>query len=100
VLFPVPHLIESPRVVITGAGIVTALGQGWKTNASGFRAGRTAMRPVTLFDVSRQRVKIASEIDLPADLPITRLSEKALKRMDRAAKMLLLATDEAWRQAG
>lgn len=58
------------------------------------------MRPVTLFDVSRQRVKIASEVDLPAELPRTRLSQKALKRMDRAAKMLLLATDEAWRQAG
>jgi len=100
VLFPVPHLTESPRVVITGAGIVTALGQGWKTNASGFRSGRMAMRPVTLFDVSRQRVKIASEVDLPAELPRTRLSQKALKRMDRAAKMLLLATDEAWRQAG
>jgi 3-oxoacyl-[acyl-carrier-protein] synthase II len=36
---------------------VTALGLGWKKNAEGFRAGKTAFRPVTLFDVSRQRVK-------------------------------------------
>jgi hypothetical protein len=51
--------------VITGAGIVTALGMGWKPNAEGFRAGRRAFRPVSQFDVSRQRVKIAAEVDLP-----------------------------------
>jgi len=58
------------------------------------------MRPVTLFDVSRQRVKTAAEVDLPPVLPPTKLRHNAVKRMDRAAKMLLLATHEAWNQAG
>lgn len=88
------------RVVITGAGIVTALGAGWKLNAEGFRAGRTAIRPVTLFDVSRQRTKIAAEIDLPEILPRTHLSEKNLRRISRAGRMLLLAAHEAWTQSG
>jgi 3-oxoacyl-[acyl-carrier-protein] synthase II len=69
-LFPAPSPPSPPpRVVITGAGIVTALGLGWRRNAEGFRAGRTAFRPVTLFDVSRQRVKVAAEADLPTALP-------------------------------
>jgi 3-oxoacyl-[acyl-carrier-protein] synthase II len=101
VLFPAPHRANPPpRVVITGAGIVTALGQGWKANAAGFRGGQTAFRRVTTFDVSRQRVQTAATVDLPAALPATRLSERELPRMDRAAKLLLLAADEAWRQCG
>jgi 3-oxoacyl-[acyl-carrier-protein] synthase II len=99
-LFPLPSTAAPPRVVITGAGIVTALGIGWKPNAEGFRAGRRAFRPVTLFDVSRQRAKIAAEVDLPATLPLTSLNARQIARLDRAGAMLLLAANEAWCQAG
>jgi 3-oxoacyl-[acyl-carrier-protein] synthase II len=100
VLFPFRHSTHSPQVVITGAGIVTALGRGWKTNAEGFRSGRVAVRPVTLFDVSRQRVKVAAEVQLPETLPPTRLTPQHAARMERAAKLLLLAAHEAWQQSG
>ena len=77
-LFPVsPPPAAPPRVVITGAGIITALGMGWKPNAEGFRAGRLAFRPVSHFDVSRQRVKVAAEVDLPDTLPPTRPEQPA-----------------------
>lgn len=93
-----------PRVVITGAGVITALGQGWKANVEGFRTGRRAFRPVSLFDVSRQRVKMAAEVDLPdsatKSLQATRLTTRQIDRLDRAAKMLVLAAQEAWQQAG
>lgn len=100
-LFPPPTPPQVPhRVVVTGAGIVTGLGLGWRRNADGFRVGRPAFRPVTLFDVSRQRTKIAAEVDLPARFPHTLLPAKRLDRLDRATRMLLLAAQEAWSQAG
>src|SRR5258708_6683446 len=58
------------------------------------------MRPVTLFDVSRQRVKTAAQVDLPEALPPTHLSPRQTLHLDRAAKLLLLAAHEAWEQAG
>lgn len=100
-LFPLlPPRTAPSRVVITGAGIVTALGIGWKPNAGGFRTGRAAFRPVSLFDVSRQRAKMAAEVDLPATLPPNALSSRQIARLDRAGVMLLLAAHEAWQQAG
>ena len=87
-------------MAVTGAGIVTAYGSGWRVNAEGFRAGRTAFRPVTLFDVSRQRSKLAAEADLPDTLPPTRLPARQISRLDRASRILLLAAHEAWGQAG
>lgn len=100
-LFPSGHHPSSaPRVVITGAGIVTSLGIGWETNAEGFRLGRVALKPVTLFDVSRQRVKIAGEVTLPDSLPSMQLDARQESRLDRATKLLLLAAHEAWQQSG
>ena len=62
--------------------------------------GRTAFRPVSLFDVSRQRVKTAAEVSVPPTLPRTRLSRRQATRLDRASKLLLLAAHQAWEQCG
>jgi 3-oxoacyl-[acyl-carrier-protein] synthase II len=86
-------------VVITGAGIVTALGLDWGSNAEGFRLGRTAFRPVSLFDASRQRVKLAAEIEHTPIPPATRLIAREEKRLSRAARLLLSAAHQAWEQA-
>ncbi|HZQ46559.1 MAG TPA: beta-ketoacyl-[acyl-carrier-protein] synthase family protein [Verrucomicrobiae bacterium] len=100
-LFPSGHRSgPPPRVVITGAGVVTSLGIGWDANAEGFRLGRVALNPVTLFDVCRQRVKIAGEVAMLDSLPSMQLDARHERRLDRAAKLLLLAAHEAWKQSG
>jgi len=76
------------------------LGIGWKPNAEGFRTGKVAFRPVSQFDVSRQRVKVAAEVDLPKTLPATQLNRRQVERLDRAGVMLVLAAHEAWQQSG
>lgn len=85
--------------MVTGLGIVTAYGLGWEKNAEGFRWGKAAFKPVSLFDVSRQRVRQAGEVDLPTHLPFHRLSLRKYERMERAAKLLFFAADEALQQA-
>ncbi len=81
-------------VVVTGVGIVSPLGRDLAENTAGFRAGRMAFSPVTLFDVSRQRVATAGQVDLP-DEP-----GKSGSRMDRGTRLALLAAREALAHAG
>jgi len=53
---------ESPRIAVTGVGVVTALGPDAGTTFRRLIAGERAFSEVTLFDVSDQRVRIAAEI--------------------------------------
>jgi 3-oxoacyl-[acyl-carrier-protein] synthase II len=88
------------RVVITGAGILTSMGNGYAANAEGFRVGRLALRAITLFDTSRQRVGRAGELTLPGELPESLLSAKQSARVDRPSAMLIHSGHEAMAQAG
>ena len=97
---PHPSTSSTRRVVVTGVGMVTPMGLGWRRNADGFRSGRLAFRDVTLFDTSRQRVHRAGEVDLPPDLPATRLNHRQCGRVDRATALVLHAMAEAWSQSG
>lgn len=102
---PLPFSSASPAaapraVVVTGVGIITALGNGWRANADGFRDGRVALRPVTAFDVSRQQVHVAGEVDLPDWLPPHGLSPGEVRRLERGGRLLLHATHEAMAAAG
>ena len=100
-LFPFPNRSAQPaRVVVTGAGIVTALGIGWQANSDGFRQGTPAFRKVSLFDASQQRCQIAAQVDLPSELPPSRLGPHTRRRLNRSARMLVHAGLEAWTQSG
>ncbi len=77
------------------------MGNGWRINADGFRAGRTALKKISLFDASRYRVDRSGEVDLPAQLPPGHcLTRRQVARLERGVKLLLHAAMEAWGQAG
>lgn len=88
------------RVVVTGVGIITPMGLGWENNAAGFRAGNSVIKPVSLFDVSTQKAKVAGEIRLPENLPAPRLNPRQKHRIDRASAMLIHAAAEALEASG
>jgi 3-oxoacyl-[acyl-carrier-protein] synthase II len=85
---------------VTGLGIITAYGAGTDKNAAAFSRGDRAFGPATLFDTSRQRVKTAAEAPLPSSIPCGRLTFRRRSRLERAAKLLFVAADEALRTAG
>lgn len=96
---PPPH-DRSRDVVVTGLGIVTALGCGWRANADGFRVGLSGIREVTVFDTARFSVHRAGQVHLPDAIPTGELSAAEVRRLERGGQMLLFAADEAARQAG
>ncbi len=87
-------------MVVSGAGIISPMGLDWAENTTAFREGRMAFRPVTLFDVSRQRVGTAGQVDLPETAPFPGISRKAWSRMDRGTRLAWMAAREALADAG
>ncbi len=95
--FPQAHAIH--RVVVTGAGMITALGADWAANVEGFRCGRQGFRDVTRFPTVGQRVNRAAEVSPPDPIPGTILGHRALGRLDAAARFLITAMGEALEQS-
>jgi 3-oxoacyl-[acyl-carrier-protein] synthase II len=86
------------RVVVTGMGAVTALGQGVGPTWDGLVAGRSGIRRISSFDPSRLPSQIAAEV-LDFD-PSAVLDRKEMRRMDRYIQFGLVAAREALDQAG
>ncbi len=90
---------ERPRrVVVTGTGAVTALGQDVASTWAGLLAGRSGVAPITQFDASRVSVKIAAEVkDFD---PSATLDRKEMRRTDRYIQFALVTARQALDQAG
>ncbi len=86
------------RVVITGVGLVSALGLGTKETWDGLLAGRSGIGPVTHFDASDFSVRIAGEVkDFD---PLRFVAKKDVKKMDAFMQYALAASDFAMEDAG
>jgi 3-oxoacyl-[acyl-carrier-protein] synthase II len=85
------------RVVVTGMGAVTPLGNDVPTYWDGLVNGRSGIRRIESFDPSRVASKIAGEIrDFDADAVMPR---KEVRRNDRYVHFAWAATAEAMRDA-
>ncbi|MGH7662585.1 MAG: beta-ketoacyl synthase N-terminal-like domain-containing protein, partial [Vulcanimicrobiaceae bacterium] len=84
---------ERRRVVVTGMGAVTPLGNSREAFWEGLVAGRSGVGPITAFDASQLRARIAAEVrDFDADALIGR---RDARRMDRYAQFACVAATEA-----
>ena len=90
---------ERPRrVVITGMGMVSALGSDVATTWDGLVAGRSGVRAIENIDASRLGVRIAAEVrDFD---PSAVLDRKDMRRTDRYIQFALFCTREALGAAG
>jgi len=86
------------RVVITGMGAITPLGNNVETFWENIKKGKCGIDFIKSFDVSEFKVKIAAEVKdfNPADV----MDFKELKRMDRFSQMGIVAANEAVDDAG
>ncbi len=86
------------RVVITGMGAVTALGQGVAPTWEGLVAGRSGVAPIRQFDPGQLSVRIAAEVkDFD---PSAVLDRKEIRRTDRYIQLGLVGAREAMEHAG
>jgi 3-oxoacyl-[acyl-carrier-protein] synthase II len=86
------------RVVVTGLGAVTPLGNDVASTWKAMVAGRSGIRRISLFDPARVDSKVAGEIkgfDADAVMP-----RKEVRRNDRYVHYAWAATAEALRDAG
>ena len=80
------------RVVITGMGVVSSLGNSTKTFFENITNGKSGISPITSFDTTNHPVKIAGEIKINLD---EYFDSKELNRLDRFSAFALLAAKEA-----
>jgi 3-oxoacyl-[acyl-carrier-protein] synthase II len=86
------------RVVITGTGLLTAVGNDVQSTWASLLDGRSGGGPITHFDASDFAVRFACEVkDFDPSLYIDR---KEVKRTDRFAQFAIAASAQAMREAG
>jgi act minimal PKS ketosynthase (KS/KS alpha) len=90
--------VSQRRVAVTGIGVVAPGGTGRKAFWSLLTEGRTATRPISLFDATGFRSRIAAECDF--DPAAEGLSPQEIRRMDRAAQLAVVSAREALADSG
>ena len=86
------------RVVVTGLGAVTPIGNNVKDFWAGIRAGKVGIGPITKFDTIDYKVKIAAEVkDFNAK---DHMDPRSARRMDPFCQYAVTAAKEALEDSG
>jgi 3-oxoacyl-[acyl-carrier-protein] synthase II len=86
------------RVVVTGVGLVSALGIGTEETWKALLAGTSGVGPITRFDTSQFSARIAAEVK--GFNPLNWIEKKEVKKMDPFIHYAIAAADFAMQSAG
>lgn len=90
--------MELKRIVVTGIGALTPIGNNLDDYWNNLLAGVSGAGPITQFDASKFRTRFACEIK-NFD-PTQYLDKKEARKLDRFAQLALVVSDQAMADAG
>ena len=90
--------MQLKRVVVTGMGALTPIGNNLEAYWEGLRSGKSGSAPITYFDTEKFKTKFACELKgyNPGDF----FDRKEARKLDRFAQYALVSSDEAIADAG
>ena len=90
--------MELKRVVVTGIGAITPIGNTAADYWSGLLNGVSGADRITLFDASKFKTQFACEVK--GFDPVDYLDKKEARKLDRFTQLAIVASDEAIKNAG
>lgn len=86
------------RVVVTGLGAITPIGNNVEDFWNGIKQGKCGIDEITLFDTTNFKAKLVGEVKNynPEDF----LDKKSAKRLDRFSQFAVIASKEAMKDSG
>lgn len=86
------------RVVITGLGAITPIGNTVEDFWNGIKEGKCGIDEITAFDTSDFKVKLAAEVK--GYVPEEHFERRETKRLDKYSQYAIIAAREAWKDSG
>lgn len=86
------------RVVITGMGAITPIGNDVDEFWEGIKSGKCGIDEITLFDTTNYKVKLAAE--LKNYNPEEYFDKKEVRRLDKFSQFGIISVREAWKDSG
>lgn len=90
--------MQLKRVVVTGMGALTPIGNNLEAYWEGLRTGKSGSAPITYFDTEKFKTKFACE--LKGYNPEDFFDRKEARKLDRFAQYALVSSDEAIADSG
>jgi len=90
--------MELKRVVVTGMGALTPIGNNLAEYGEGLTTGRSGAAPITKFDASKFKTQFACEVK-NFD-PLEHLDRKEARKMDPFTQYALVTAEEAMQDSG
>ncbi len=90
--------MELKRVVVTGLGALTPIGNNLEEYWDGLINGRSGSAPITYFDTEKFKTKFACE--LKNFDPLDHFDRKEARKLDRFAQYAMVSADEAILDSG